>query len=80
MLSSRVFPYTLSPTLSAKKAISVYTTYTKVCGHPFKLVDLAISATPVADKCIESSTQTCKHKQVFLSRMHIATISELELL
>ena len=34
---------------------SVYTIYTKVCGHPFKLVDSAISATTVADKCIKSS-------------------------
>ena len=33
-----------------------HTIYTKVCGHPFKLLDLAISATPVADRCIKSST------------------------
>jgi hypothetical protein len=33
--------------------------YTKVCGHPFKLVDLAISAIPVADRCITPSTQPC---------------------
>ena len=33
--------------------------YTKVCGHPFKLVDLAISATPAADRCIKWSTQPC---------------------
>ena len=33
--------------------------YTKVCGHPFKLVDLAISVTPVADRCIKSSTLQC---------------------
>ena len=31
----------------------------KVCGHPFKLVDSAVSATPVADRCIKSSTQPC---------------------
>ena len=36
----------------------------KVCGHPFKLVDLAISATPIADRCIKSSTQPCNlHRQ-----------------
>ena len=35
----------------------MYTIYTKVCGHPFKLVDSAISATSVADRCIKSSTQ-----------------------
>ena len=41
-----------------------YTIFTKVCGHPFKLVDLAISATPVADRCIKSSTQQCNlHRQ-----------------
>ena len=27
----------------------LYTIYTKLCEHPFKLVDSAISATPVAD-------------------------------
>jgi hypothetical protein len=27
--------------------LNTYTIYTKVCGHPFKLVDLAISATPL---------------------------------
>ena len=36
-----------------------YTIHTKGCGHPSKLVDLAISATPVADRCIKSSTQPC---------------------
>ena len=36
-----------------------YTIYTKVCGHPFKLVDSAISVTPVADRCIKSSTPPC---------------------
>ena len=41
-----------------------YTIYTKVCGHPFILVDLAISAIPVAERCITSSTQPCNlHKQ-----------------
>ena len=40
--------------------MNIYTTYTqKVCGHPFKLVDLAISAKPVADRCVTSSTQPC---------------------
>uniref|UniRef100_A0A4W5KT87 Uncharacterized protein n=1 Tax=Hucho hucho TaxID=62062 RepID=A0A4W5KT87_9TELE len=34
----------------------IHTIYTKVCGHPFKLVDSAFSATPVADRCIKSST------------------------
>jgi hypothetical protein len=31
----------------------VYTIYTNVCGHPFKVVDSAISATLVADRCIK---------------------------
>ena len=32
--------------------------------HPFNLVDLAISATPVADRCIKLSTQPCYlHRQ-----------------
>lgn len=39
-----------------------YTIYTQVCGHPFKLVDLAISATPVAYRCIKSSTQPCNRQ------------------
>jgi hypothetical protein len=43
---------------------SKYTIYTKVCGHPFKLVDLTISDTPVADRCRKLSTQLCNlHKQ-----------------
>ena len=33
----------------------IYTIYTKVCGHPFKLVDSAISDTYLADRCITSS-------------------------
>jgi hypothetical protein len=33
-----------------------YTIYTKVCGHPFELVDLAVAATPVAKMCVKSST------------------------
>ena len=36
--------------------IQKYTIDTKVCGHPFKLVGLAISATPVADRRIQLST------------------------
>ena len=45
-------------------AYSIYTIYTKVCGHPFKLVDSSISATLVADRCIQLSTQPCNlHKQ-----------------
>ena len=36
-----------------------------VCGHPFKIVDLAISATSVADSCIKLSTTPCKrHRQI----------------
>ena len=27
------------------------------CGHTFKLVGLDVSATPVSDRCIKSSTQ-----------------------
>jgi hypothetical protein len=39
-------------------------THTNVCGHPFKWVDSAISATPVANRCIKSSTQPCNlHRQ-----------------
>ena len=42
----------------------LYTIYTKVCGHPFKLVDLAISRTPVAGRSMKSSTQPCNlHSQ-----------------
>jgi hypothetical protein len=33
----------------AIRTSNAYTVYTKVCGHPFKLVDLGISAKPVAD-------------------------------
>ena len=41
-----------------------YTIYTKVCGHPFKLVELAISATTVSDGGMKSSTQPCSlHRQ-----------------
>ena len=39
------------------KGLYKYSIYTKVCGHPLKCVDSAISATPVADRCIKSSTQ-----------------------
>ena len=36
----------------------------KKCGHYLKLVDSAISATPVADRYIKSSTQPCSlHRQ-----------------
>lgn len=35
---------------------TIYTIYAKVYGHPFRLVDSTISATPVTDKCITSST------------------------
>ena len=41
-----------------------YTVYTEVCGHSFKLVDSAISATPAVDRCIKSSTPPCNlHRQ-----------------
>jgi hypothetical protein len=43
--------------LSALTVARTYTIYTKVCGHPFKWVDSAISAIPVAVRCIKSSTQ-----------------------
>jgi hypothetical protein len=39
----------------------IYTIYTKVCGHTFKIVDLAISATPVTDR--------------YINRAHIQAIS-----
>ena len=35
-----------------------YTIYTKVCGQPLTLVDLAMSATPVADRFIQFSTHS----------------------
>jgi hypothetical protein len=55
---------TLLFTTHTQPAISTYTIYTKVCGHNFQLVDLAISATPVADRCIKSSTPPCNlHRQ-----------------
>ena len=46
--------HTTAPT---RPNIQIYTIYAKVCGHPFKFVDSAISAIPVADRCIKSSTQ-----------------------
>uniref|UniRef100_A0A8C8FNR6 Pre-mRNA-splicing factor 38B n=1 Tax=Oncorhynchus tshawytscha TaxID=74940 RepID=A0A8C8FNR6_ONCTS len=43
--------------------LTAYTIYTKVCEHPLKLADLAISASPIADS-IKSSTQPCNlHRQ-----------------
>ena len=46
------------------KGNMVYTIYTKVLGHPYKLVDSAISA--AADSCIQSRTQTCNlNRQTF---------------
>ena len=33
-----------------QSTVMKYTMYAKVCGHHFKLVDLATSATPVADR------------------------------
>uniref|UniRef100_A0A4W5KFU2 Zgc:86896 n=1 Tax=Hucho hucho TaxID=62062 RepID=A0A4W5KFU2_9TELE len=41
------------------KVLPTYTTYTKVYGHPVKLVDLAISAIPIADRCIQFSRKPC---------------------
>jgi hypothetical protein len=44
-----------------------YTIYTKVCGHLMKLVDWAISATSIADRCIKSSTPPCDlHRQTLV--------------
>ena len=44
--------------------VYIHDIYTKVCGHLFKWVDSAISATPIADRCIKSSTQPCNlHRQ-----------------
>ena len=41
-----------------------YTTWPKVCGQPFKCVDLAVSATPIAYRCIKLSTPPCNlHRQ-----------------
>jgi hypothetical protein len=44
-----------------------YTIYTNVCGHHFKWVHLAISATLIADRCIESSTQPCNLQRQILA-------------
>jgi hypothetical protein len=46
-------------------ALKIHTLYIyKSMWTPFKLVDSAISATPVADRCIKLSTQPCNlHKQ-----------------
>ena len=35
------------------ESVWLYTINTEVYGHPFKLVDSAILATPVADRCIK---------------------------
>ena len=43
---------------------TIYTIYRKVCEHPFKLVDSAISDIFVADRCIKLSTPPCNlHRQ-----------------
>jgi hypothetical protein len=47
----------------------IYTiyTHTRVCGHPFKRVDLAISVTPVAYSWTKLSTQPCNlHRQTLV--------------
>ena len=44
--------------------IDIHYIYSKVFEHTFKVVDLAISITPVADRCIQLSTQACNlHRQ-----------------
>ena len=48
----------ISPAALLSSYQNIYYLY-KVCGHPFKLVDSAISATPIADRCVKSSTQPC---------------------
>jgi hypothetical protein len=47
----------LNELVSKLLTCTICTIYTKVCGRPFELVDSAILATPVADRCIKSSTQ-----------------------
>jgi hypothetical protein len=48
----------------------IYTMYKEVCGQPFKWVDLAISAIPVADRCIKSNTQPCNlHRQTLAEEL-----------
>ena len=52
----------LSGQLSESQSIysqKIYSLYTKVCGHRFKLEDSAISAIPIADRCMKSSTLPC---------------------
>ena len=39
----------------------------KVYGQLFKLVDSAISATAIADRCIKSSTPPCNHHRQTLA-------------
>ena len=42
-----------------------YNTSPEVCGHPFRLVDSAVSVILVADRCIKLSTQPCNlHRQI----------------
>ena len=54
----------LSTTTQLFIPVILYAIYTKVRGHPFKWVDLAISATPVADRCIKLRTPPCNlHRQ-----------------
>ena len=65
LLLNTVFCYFFTNWLDSACSTGTYTIYTKVCGHPFKLVDLAISATPVAERCVKSSTQPCNlHRQI----------------
>ena len=53
-----MWPYYINHILYQWCYIGLYTHW-KVCGHHFKWVDSAISATPVADRCITSSTEPC---------------------
>ena len=46
---------------------NVWTYIYKVCKHPFKLVDPAISATPIADRCIKLSTLPMQSSQTNIS-------------
>jgi hypothetical protein len=53
--NNRLYPTIKQPwAVLGTKHVDSRSTYT-TCGHPFKWVDSAISATPVADRCIKSS-------------------------
>ena len=52
------------PPKFSEQKYTVYSIYPKASEHPFKLVDLAILATPIADRCIKLSTTPCNlHRQ-----------------